>query len=67
MSETDTPIVIGALAAGEPVELELPQAARPTKPTVTIPVMATDAGFRIAGPPLADGELFADEQTIALA
>jgi hypothetical protein len=33
----------------------------------TIPVMAKNTGFRMLVPRSHDGELFADEQTIALA
>jgi hypothetical protein len=62
-------MVMGALDAGEPlvVVLVLPHAARLTQPTETIPVTASDRGFRMTRPPLAGGELCTGEQTIALA
>ncbi|HVC43060.1 MAG TPA: hypothetical protein VND54_13865 [Candidatus Saccharimonadales bacterium] len=68
MSDTETPIVIGA--AGVPllaVGLLLPQAARLSAPNETIPVTAKDTGFRMLVPRSRHGELSADEQTIALA
>jgi hypothetical protein len=67
VSDTETPIVIGAAAPGEPLLVVLPQAARLNEPNETIPVTAKDTGFRMLVPRSRHGELSADEQTIALA
>jgi hypothetical protein len=62
-------MVIGAPADGDPLlpVLPLPQAARLSELSETIPVMAKKTGFRMLVPRSHEGELSADEQTIALA
>jgi len=69
VSDTETPMVIGLPVWGEPLlpVLLLPQAARVSELNETIPVTAKNTGFRMLVPRSHDGELSADEQTIALA